>query len=93
MTDLEISQALKIIDRTLEPERLNKVQELILRECWFGKIYQEIAVASGYDSDYVRVVGARMWQAPNTVCCDRLSCFIQFRGFFRRSTLMQSRSC
>ena len=33
MTDIEISQALRIIDRTLEPERLNKVQELVLREC------------------------------------------------------------
>ena len=63
MTDIEISQALKIVDRTLEPERLNKVQELILRECWLGKTYQQIAAASGYDSDYVRVVGSRLWQA------------------------------
>ena len=63
MTDLEINQALKIIDRTLEPERLNRVQELVLRECWLGKTYQQIAAASGYDSDYVRVVGSRLWQA------------------------------
>ena len=63
MTDIEISQALKIVDRTLEPERLNKVQELVLRECWLGKTYQQIAAASGYDSDYVRVVGSRLWQA------------------------------
>ena len=62
MRDTEISQALKIVDRTLEPERLNRVQELVLRECWLGKTYQEIAVASGYDSDYVRVVGSRLWQ-------------------------------
>lgn len=63
MTDLEISQALKIIDRTLEPKKLNKVQELVLRECWFDKTYQEIAVGSGYDCDYIRVVGSRLWQA------------------------------
>ena len=62
MTDIEISQALRIIDRTLEPERLNKVQELVLRECWLGKTYQQIATTSGYDSDYVRVVGSRLWQ-------------------------------
>ena len=62
MRDTQISQALKIVDRTLEPERLNRVQELVLRECWLGKTYQEIAVASGYDSDYVRVVGSRLWQ-------------------------------
>ena len=62
MTDLEISQVLKIIDRILEPEKLNAVQELVLRECWIGKTYQEIAQNSGYDSDYVRVVGSRLWQ-------------------------------
>ena len=61
MTDLEISQALKIVDRTLE-EKLNAVQELVLRECWLGKTYQEIAAVSGYDSDYIRVVGSRLWQ-------------------------------
>ena len=63
MTDLEISQALRIVDRTLEPERLNGVQELVLRECWLGKTYQEIALGSGYDSDYIRVVGSRLWQS------------------------------
>lgn len=62
MTDIEISQALRIIDQTLEPERLNGVQELVLRECWRGKTYQEIASISGYDSDYIRVVGSKLWQ-------------------------------
>ncbi|MEM6612201.1 MAG: AAA-like domain-containing protein [Cyanobacteria bacterium P01_C01_bin.72] len=63
MTDLEVSQALKIVDQILEPEKLNGVQELVLRECWFGKTYQEIATSSGYDSDYIRVVGSRLWQS------------------------------
>ena len=62
MIDLEIRQALRIIDRTLEPERLNGVQELVLRECLVGKTYQEIALGSGYDSNYIRVVGSRLWQ-------------------------------
>ena len=62
MTDLAISQALKIVDRILEPDRLNTVEELVLKECWAGKTYQEIAIDSGYDSDYIRVVGSRLWQ-------------------------------
>ncbi|MGL5833336.1 MAG: AAA-like domain-containing protein, partial [Waterburya sp.] len=62
MTDLEINQAIKIIAQVLEPEKLNGVQELVLRECWQGKTYQEIAEISGYDSDYVRVVGSRLWK-------------------------------
>ncbi|MEM8831188.1 MAG: AAA-like domain-containing protein [Cyanobacteria bacterium P01_G01_bin.19] len=63
MIDIVISQALKIVDRTLEPERLNTVEELVLKECWAGKTYQEIATDSGYDSDYIRVVGSRLWQS------------------------------
>lgn len=62
MTDLEINQALRIIAQILAPEKLNGVQELVLRECWGGKTYQEIADVSGYDSDYIRVVGSRLWQ-------------------------------
>ena len=62
MTDLEINQVLRIIERILEPDKLNAVQELVLRECWMDKTYQEIARDSGYDSDYVRVVGSRLWQ-------------------------------
>jgi hypothetical protein len=62
MTDLEINQAIKIIAQIMEPEQLNGVQELVLRESWQGKTYQEIAEISGYDSDYVRVVGSRLWK-------------------------------
>lgn len=62
MADLEINQTLKIVAQILEPDKLNTVQELVLRECWLGKTYQEIAATSGYDSDYIRVVGSRLWQ-------------------------------
>ncbi|MEL6493836.1 MAG: AAA-like domain-containing protein [Cyanobacteria bacterium J06623_7] len=63
MSDLEISQVLRIIGQIIEPEKLNAVQELVLRQCWLGKTYQEIAQDSQYDSDYVRVVGSKVWQS------------------------------
>ena len=59
---ITIEEALYIVDNAIKPERLNSVQELILTQCWSGKTYQEIADASGYDPDYVRVVGSRLWQ-------------------------------
>ena len=73
MTDIVISQALKIIDQTLEPERLNTVEELVLKECWSGKTYQEIAVDSGYDSDYIRVVGSRLWQSLSNAFAEKVT--------------------
>ena len=59
---ITVEEALYIVDHAIKPERLNSIQELILTECWSGKTYQEIADASGYDPDYVRVVGSRLWQ-------------------------------
>ena len=59
---ITIEEALQLVDNAIKPERLNSVQELILTHCWSGKTYQEIAKISGYDSDYVRVVGSRLWQ-------------------------------
>ena len=73
MTDIEISQTIRIVDRILQPERLNGVQELVLRQCWLGKTYQEIAADSGYDSDYIRVVGSRLWQILSQAFDEKVS--------------------
>jgi AAA+ ATPase superfamily predicted ATPase len=59
---ITLQETLNLIDRIIQPERLNSVQELVFTECWQGKTYQEIADDSGYDPDYIRVVGSRLWQ-------------------------------
>ena len=59
---ITLEEALYLVDNAIAPERLNSVQELIITDCWSGKTYQEIADASGYDPDYIRVVGSRLWQ-------------------------------
>jgi hypothetical protein len=59
---ITIEEALHLVDNAIKPEKLNSVQELILTQCWSGKTYQEIAEVSGYDPDYIRVVGSRLWQ-------------------------------
>jgi hypothetical protein len=58
---ITIEEALNFVDYVIKPEVLNSVQELVFTECWQGKTYQEIAQISGYDPDYVRVVGSRLW--------------------------------
>ena len=73
MTNLDISQALRIVARILEPDKLNAVQELVVRECWLGKTYQEIAAGSGYDADYIRVVGSRLWQNLSLAVEEKIS--------------------
>ncbi len=48
--------------QALNPESLNNLQELIFRQSWEGKSYQEIAASAGYDSEYIKDVGFKMWQ-------------------------------
>jgi hypothetical protein len=59
---MTVEEALAIVDAILAPERLSSVQELVFRNCWAGQTYQEIAQTSGYDPDYIRIVGSRLWQ-------------------------------
>ncbi|MFB2934447.1 NB-ARC domain-containing protein [Aerosakkonemataceae cyanobacterium BLCC-F154] len=55
-------EALVILDAILKPKCLNDVQELVFRQSWQGKSYQEIAIASGYNADYIKDVGAKLWR-------------------------------
>ena len=73
MTEIQIGQALQIIARMLEKNGFNAVQELVLRECWLGKTYREIAADSGYDADYIRVVGSYLWQDISSVLAEKIS--------------------
>jgi AAA-like domain len=54
---------LEIVNQLLAPNRLNYIQEIVFLQSWEGKRYREIAVASGYDYDYIKEVGFQLWQA------------------------------
>ncbi|OUL22446.1 NB-ARC domain-containing protein [Nostoc sp. 106C] len=51
-----------VLDRVLQKKHLSNIQELVLKLCWKGYTYAEIAENSGYDDDYIRDVGFRLWQ-------------------------------
>jgi hypothetical protein len=59
---MDIEQALSFIDIKIRPVSLNNLQELVFRGCWEKKTYQEIATESGYDHDYIRVIGYELWK-------------------------------
>jgi hypothetical protein len=60
--NVTVEEALTILDALLQPERLNTVQELVFCQCWVGQTYQDLAENFGYDPDYIRVTGSRLWQ-------------------------------
>ncbi|OUL37372.1 hypothetical protein BV372_02970 [Nostoc sp. T09] len=51
-----------VLDQVLQQKHLSNIQELVLRQSWEGYTYAQIAESSGYDDDYIRDVGYRLWQ-------------------------------
>jgi AAA-like domain len=68
-----VDEALAVIETFLKPKYLGAVQELVFRQCWLGMSYEAIAEQSGYDADYLRGVGARLWQFLSDVVGDRIT--------------------
>jgi hypothetical protein len=78
-----VSEALTTVEMLLQPSYLSSVQELVIRHCWQGLSYEEIAENSGYDADYLRSVGARLWQSLSNAIGDRIS-KTNFRSVLRQ---------
>jgi WD40 repeat protein len=58
---MTIEEALAIIEQVLERGRLNKVEEIVLRQSWEGLSYGEIARTSGYETGYIKDTGYKLW--------------------------------
>jgi WD40 repeat protein len=54
--------ALLIVDSLLQPKVLTQIQEVVFRQTWAGESYAAMAEQSGYDEDYIKDVGSRLWK-------------------------------
>ncbi|MBE9227911.1 NACHT domain-containing protein [Phormidium sp. LEGE 05292] len=59
---MNLEEALEIVDAILKPDSLNKLHEILFRQAWEGKSYQEIASCFGYDLGHVKNVGSQLWK-------------------------------
>jgi glutathionylspermidine synthase len=59
---MTVDEALDIVEVALDYQALNKVQELVFRKSWEGRSYIEIAKSNGYESDYIKDAGAKLWK-------------------------------
>lgn len=62
MTTESIDEALSALGVVLAPHSLSNLQESIIRQCWEGQTYAQIAESTGYDDDYIRDVGFQLWR-------------------------------
>ena len=59
---MTVDEALTIVEAVVDYPSLNKVQKIVFRQSWEGRSYVEIAQSAGYDSDYIKDAGARLWK-------------------------------
>ena len=55
-------EALIILDRFLQTQALTQIQEFVFYRAWEGDSYGLMAEVSGYDEDYIKAIGARLWK-------------------------------
>lgn len=89
---MNLEEALIILDTFLE-QSLNDVQELVFRKAWEGQTYPEIAESSGYDANYIKDVGSKLWKLLSHALEEEVT-KSNFRSVLRRrsqNTILQTK--
>jgi WD40 repeat protein len=66
-------EALGILYGLLDMRSLTQIQEFVFERAWEGDNYAAIAEKSGYDEDYIKAVGARLWRSISQLLDIRVS--------------------
>ena len=86
---MTVEEALGTIEIILGQESLNDLQTKILRFSWEQKTYPEIAEYTGYDADYVKLVGFQLWKSLSNAVGKKIT-KNNFRSALRRWSAAQS---
>jgi hypothetical protein len=70
---MQADEALAILDQLLPNYFLSNLQETVFSQTWDGKTYAEIAQACGYEHNYIRDVGFRLWQTLSEMLDQKIS--------------------
>lgn len=62
--NISVERALEILEQAKVD--LSEVQQMVFKQTWEGRSYQEIAKNSGYQFSYIRDIGYRLWQLLST---------------------------
>ncbi len=88
---MTIEEALVVLDRLLLHKPLTDLQEVVFRASWQGKTYAEIAESEGYDDDYIRDVGFRLWHTLSDAVGEKVT-KSNFQSVLRRYCQHQENS-
>lgn len=60
--NLDLQQAIGLIDNKISPKHLNRVQEIILIKSLEGQTYSQIAIDHNYGMEYIKTSGSELWK-------------------------------
>lgn len=70
-------EALTLVDNLLRSanleQGLNDLQSTVFLETWAGRSYQDISQESGYEYDYIKQVGSRLWRLITQLFGEKVS--------------------
>jgi hypothetical protein len=73
----EGQKALMVIDRLLQTakhgQKLNDLQSAVFLESWAQRSYLEIAQQLGYEYDYIKQIGSRLWRSLSQILGEPVS--------------------
>lgn len=70
---MNADEALKIVESRVLYRQLSPIERLIFRESWEGKGYTEMVEGSGYNSNYFKEVGSKLWHSLSEVLGQKVS--------------------
>lgn len=70
---MNADKALEIIELQVLSRQLSPIERLIFCQSWQGKGYIEMAQGSGYNSNYFKEVGSRLWHNLSEVMGQKVS--------------------
>lgn len=80
---MNVEEALIVLDTVLQREFLNNIQELVFRQAWAGQTYPEIAERFGYNPNYIKDVGYKLWKLLSEAFNEEIT-KSNFRAVLRR---------
>jgi hypothetical protein len=80
---MTVEEAIALVEQELDRGCLNKVQEIVFRECWEGRSYLKIAQVYDYDPGYIKDTGYRLWQRFSEVYGQKVTKH-NLKGILRR---------
>ncbi|MEH2143906.1 AAA-like domain-containing protein [Nostoc sp.] len=85
---MNIEEVLVTLDTFLE-HGLSDVQEIVFRKAWEGQTYPDIAESCGYDANYIKDVGSKLWKLLSQAFGEEVT-KSNFRSVLRRRCLQRA---